>query len=75
MDDLFYARIDDLCARADRGELAFSQFLNESESARAEDYVNSLGRAGYLLWGGYRGAERLTFRLSRLDGPFSRSGG
>ena len=58
MDDLFFARIDDLCARADRGKLAFSSFLNETEAAEAERYLRSFGRAGFLFLGGYPGAER-----------------
>lgn len=58
MEDLFFARIDDLCTRADRGELAFSRFLNETEAAEAGRYLRSLGRADQLFWGGFTGAER-----------------
>jgi len=58
MDELFYARIDDLRARADRGEIAVSGFMNESESAEAERYLRSYGEKRMLLYGGYPAAER-----------------
>lgn len=58
MEELFFAKIDDLRSRAERGELAFSGFLNESERAEAQRYLNSLGEKRALFWGGYDGAER-----------------
>lgn len=58
MDAFFCSRIDDLCARADRGELACSVFYNESEARAARDHLNSIRREGVLFFGGYEDAER-----------------
>ncbi len=58
MDTFFYSRIDDLCARADRGELVCSAFYNESEARSALEYLRSIHREGYLFFGGYDTAER-----------------
>lgn len=58
MDTFFYARIDDLCSRADRGELVCSPFYNESEAHAALEYLRSIRREGYLFFGGYDSAER-----------------
>ena len=58
-DRLFFARIDDMLYRADRGEAVFSSFLNETERAEAELYLR--GRAGECsvsFFGGYTDAER-----------------
>lgn len=51
------ARIDDLCTRADRGELGISDFLSPSDRHFAEKYLQSKKRA-YVAFGGYGDAER-----------------
>ncbi len=59
IDKLFSSRIDDLLHRADRGEAAYSFFLNETERAEAELYLR--GRTEDLcvrFFGGYDDAER-----------------
>ncbi|MBR6513540.1 MAG: hypothetical protein IKT46_01775 [Clostridia bacterium] len=58
-DKLLASRIDDMLHRADRGEAAYSSFLNETEKAEALAYLK--GRASELsvrFYGGYEGAER-----------------
>lgn len=53
------ARIDDMLDRAERGEAAYSHFLNETERAQTELYLR--GRTAELcvsFFGGYGGAER-----------------
>ena len=57
MDDYFYARLDDLAARASKGELAAGDFLSPAESFSAKRYYERLGTA-YALYGGYAAAER-----------------
>ncbi len=51
------ARLDDLCGRAARGELAIGPFLSLRESVLAARYLNGVGVA-YRLFGGYGDAER-----------------
>lgn len=52
-----YARLDDICEVAARGEIGVSPFLTEAECARSEAY---LGRRGvsFFSFGGYSEAER-----------------
>ena len=52
-----YARLDDLCARAERGEPVESDFLSPREVHYAEMYLKRSG-ACYLAFGGYADAER-----------------
>ncbi len=59
IDKLLSSRIDDMLYRAERGEAAYSSFLNETERAEAELYLR--GRAGDCavhFFGGYEDAER-----------------
>ena len=58
MEDLFFARLDDLRGRADRGGISCTAFLNESEGAEARRYLESLGERRFIFWGGYDGAQR-----------------
>lgn len=53
----FYARLDDLCHRAERGEVAASAFLTPRELHYAEGYLQQRG-ASYAAFGGYGEAER-----------------
>lgn len=52
-----YARLDDLCRAADRGEVGQSDFLTPRELHYAQVYLNKRG-AGFLSFGGYADAER-----------------
>lgn len=52
-----YARIDDLCGRADRGEIGISDFLSPRELHFAESYLARKG-VNAVSYGGYGGAER-----------------
>ncbi len=57
--DALFARIDDLCGRAERGELGVSPFLSPREQFFAEKYLARAGMTGrYLMYGGYDTAER-----------------
>lgn len=57
--DALFARIDDLCGRAERGELGVSTFLSPRERFFAEKHLASVGMVGRCLsFGGYRTAER-----------------
>ena len=57
---LFYARLGDLLDRAERsGCAAFSRFLDERQSALAEQYLRrSAGDKLFTLWGGFPEARR-----------------
>ena len=55
--DALYARLDDLCARAERGELGVSDFLSPTELHYAEKYLRGASRP-YVCFGGYSDAER-----------------
>ena len=55
--DALYARLSDLSARAERGELAVSSFLSPREAHFAEIFLRGQG-AEFFLYGGYEGAER-----------------
>ena len=53
------ARIDDLCRRADRGEIAVSCFLSPKEKRVVLRYMASKGMSGRCItYGGYNEAER-----------------
>lgn len=52
-----YARLDDLCRVADRGEVGLSDFLTPRELHYAEAYLKKSG-ASFLSFGGYADAER-----------------
>ena len=52
-----YARLDDLCAAADRGEIGISDFLSPRELHFSEQYLVRRG-ADFLAFGGYDEAER-----------------
>ena len=56
---LLEARIDDMCARADRGELCSSCFLSPAEVAVAKERLFRVGFGQrFVEWGGYADAER-----------------
>ena len=56
---VLFARIDDLCERAERGEIAWSDFLSPRERHFVNGYLVSQGLADRcLFYGGYNGAER-----------------
>ncbi|MBO5203460.1 MAG: hypothetical protein J6B72_02480 [Clostridia bacterium] len=52
-----YARLDDLCAEAERGGVGISDFLSPKEAHYAGEYLAHSG-VPHFLWGGYEGAER-----------------
>ncbi|MBR6681279.1 MAG: hypothetical protein IKL59_08470 [Clostridia bacterium] len=52
-----YARLDDICEVAARGEIGASQFMTEAECARSEAYLRRRG-ASFFFFGGYSFAER-----------------
>ncbi len=52
-----YARMDDLSARADRGELGVSDFLTPVELHYAEKHLRK-SRGAFVCFGGYADAER-----------------
>ena len=56
---LLYARIDDLCERAQRGEIAESCFLSPAELHHALAYLGYSGSGtGAVAFGGYADSER-----------------
>ncbi len=55
--DALYARLDDLCARAERGELAISGFLSPAELHYAHKHLQG-ARGAFITFGGYSDAER-----------------
>lgn len=55
--DGLYARLDDLCSMAARGELGISDFLSLRELYFAKKYLDRRAER-YLVFGGYEGAER-----------------
>ncbi len=52
-----FARLDDLCAEAERGGVGVSDFLSPREAHYALGYLGKIG-ASYFAFGGYEGAER-----------------
>lgn len=60
--DRLYARLDDLCDVAARGELAISDFLSPRELHFGSRYLLRRG-AAHLCFGGYAGAERCRIYL------------
>ena len=52
-----YARMEDLCLRAERGEATVSSFLSPREIYYATRYLNHRG-VSFFAFGGYLGAER-----------------
>ena len=52
-----YARLDDLCEKAEKGEVAISPFLTPKELYFAEKYLTRRG-ASHKCFGGYGDAER-----------------
>ncbi len=52
-----YARLDDLRARAQRGEVGMSDFLSPRECRIAEEYLRRAG-VHFVCFGGYESAER-----------------
>jgi len=58
-DELLLARLDDLCEKGRRGEVACSAFLSPRACHEASAYLDRTGMGGrYLLSGGYDAAER-----------------
>ena len=56
---VLFAHVDDLCARAERGELGATRFLSPKEQYALSVYLNSHGfRGRYIVFGGYVDAER-----------------
>lgn len=55
--EALYARLDDLYARAERGELGISAFLSPRELHYAAAYLERVGRR-FITFGGYSDAER-----------------
>ena len=56
---MFFARLEDLLSRADRGEIVKSVFLSPSELRISREFLDASGRRGrYLCFGGYSDAER-----------------
>lgn len=56
---VLFARIDDLCRRAERGELGVSCFLSPRECHFIERYLAHRGFGErYITWGGYDDSER-----------------
>lgn len=55
--ELLYARLDDLCAVAEKGEVGISQFLTPAEAYFSELYLKRR-RVSYILFGGCPAAER-----------------
>ena len=54
-----FARLDDLVAKSERGEIAYSGFMSMRELRIAGDYLNRSGAGGsFLAFGGYNDAER-----------------
>ena len=51
------ARLDDGLAKAERGEVALTHFLDPKECRWAEGHLKRIGRA-YAIFGGYADAER-----------------
>lgn len=59
MEDMLYARVDDVIDRAENGIFAYGDFLNEAEAALVERYISGRGLSlEYRLWGGFEGAVR-----------------
>lgn len=59
-----YARLDDLCRRAEQGVLTATPFLTPREAKYARRYLSARLRAGTaMLWGGYPEAERVRVLL------------
>ena len=57
---LLYARLCDMLTRAMRGEPVFGNFLSPADAAFAKRVLRELNAEdGFLLYGGYDGAERL----------------
>lgn len=55
-----YARLGDLIALSERGEVAFTPFLSPREAMYAQSYLSSYIEDGLAcLWGGYTAAERV----------------
>lgn len=55
----FEGRIDELSARADGGELAFTDFLTPKEQHQLTEYLTKCGRRDTVrFFGGFAGAER-----------------
>ena len=56
---VLFARVDDLCRRAERGELGVSCFLSPRELHFIEQYLARRGFGNrFVPWGGYGDAER-----------------
>ncbi len=53
---ILYARLDDLCRKADRGEATISDFLSPRELYFAESFLR--GKCAFFCFGGYADAER-----------------
>ncbi len=60
--DGLFARLDDLCAMAEKGEMSASSFLSPRELHYAVSYLDRRG-ARYLVFGGYPDAERAKIHL------------
>ncbi len=63
MDDFFFAKLDDLLAKSERGSVACSRFLDPAEQYHAKTYLKRLGisPSRYAFCGGYADAERVMF--------------
>ncbi len=53
---ILYARLEDMCRKAEKGEAAVSDFLSPRELRCAESFL--CGRGGFFCFGGYPDAER-----------------
>ncbi len=53
---ILYARLEDMCRRADKGEAVISDFLSPRELHFAESFLR--GRCAFFCFGGYPEAER-----------------
>ena len=56
---LFISHVGDMIEAAERGSQRFSAFLTERESGLAERFCAYSGFHGFMLWGGYDGAQRV----------------
>ena len=57
--DILFARIDDICRRAERGELGVSCFISPREQHFVASHLAAMGMSGRCFaYGGYEGAER-----------------
>lgn len=70
---MLVSRIDDMVKLCEKTYTArFSAFLTEAEAALAERYLAYCGFGGYMLYGGYEGAQRVILGVfPQFDEPCS----